>query len=282
MYQKGFFVKKSDGSFEPFKPEKLILSLIRSGANKEEAQSITDKIVEIAKDGIETKKIYSLAHAFLRKYNKKSYFKYSLKKSMLRLGPTGYTFEKYFADVLKEYGYRTQTNVIEKGKCIKHEIDVLAIKDNKAVTVECKYHSTAGRASDAKVALYIHSRFRDLEDEIKKNYGVDNYEGWLVTNTRFTIDAINYARCMNFKIIGWRYPQDGGLEKMIEEKRLYPVTIISGIKANLAQKLIANGFVLVQDVARADEKKLKDMFSLTNSQAHKLKNYALDLCNGNL
>ncbi len=282
MSQINFQVRKSDGSLEPFKIEKLIMSLARSGADPKEAEKIANEVVSVVENGVATKRIYSIAHGILKRYNQGSYMRYSLKKAILRLGPSGYTFEKYFADILREYGYETQNNVVMKGRCIKHEIDVLAHKDDTAVTVECKYHSTAGRASDAKVALYIHSRFKDLEDEAKKYFNVSKYEGWLVTNTRFTIDAVNYARCMGFKILGWRYPLDGGLEYMIEKKRLYPVTMISGIKANLANKLISKGFILVRDIISIDKKKLKDMFGLSNIQAGKLRRYAVELCDGKI
>jgi hypothetical protein len=280
MSKTNFNVRKANGSIEIFKPEKLIVSLIRAGATQEEAQKITGEIIPKIQDTIETRKIYSIAHSLLRKYNRKSSMKYSLKKAMLKLGPAGYAFEKYFADIMEVYGYKTQTDIVVKGTCIKHEVDVLAFKGNQAITVECKYHSTAGRASDAKVAMYIHSRFRDLEEAVKKTYNVDNYEGWLVTNTRFTIDAINYAKCNNMKTIGWRYPENAGLESMVEQKRLYPVTIISGIKANLSNKLISKGYLLVKDVAYSDEDVLKNVLRLTSSQAKKLKQQALDLCNG--
>ncbi len=274
-----FYVKKSNGLTEPFKPEKLMASLIRAGATEKDAQDITQEIISFSYNGISTLKIYSLAHKLLRQHNHNSHIKYSLKKAMLKLGPAGYTFEQFFSDVLKEYGYETKTNVIIKGQCIKHEVDVLAIKNNTAITIECKYHTTAGRASDAKVALYIHSRFKDLEEPVKKLYRVSNYEGWLVTNTRFTIDAISYARCMNFKILGWRYPAENGLEKMIEDKRLYPVTIISGIKANLSDKLISNGIMLVKDIVDMDEKKLETLLGLSRRKVQKLKQYAINLCN---
>lgn len=274
-----FNIVKASGKIETFEPEKLKLSLIRSGATQEEADEISSKITSKIKELMTTKQIYSLAHKLLRKYSIKSYMRYSLKKAMLKLGPAGYTFERYFADLLNEYGYRTKVDIVLKGRCIKHEVDVLAIKDNKVITVECKYHSTQERTSDAKVALYINSRFKDLESRVKNMYRAKNYEGWLVTNTRFSIDAINYAKCENFTAISWRYPEDGGLEKMIEEKRLYPVTILSGIKANLSKKLISKGIILVRDITLKKEDELQSMLKLSSSQAKKLKKHAIELCN---
>lgn len=274
-----FNIVKANGKIEEFKPEKLTLSLIRSGAAKDEAVEITSEVAYQIKEMMSTKQIYSLAHKLLRKYSRKLYMRYSLKKAMLKLGPAGYAFERYFADLLGEYGYKTRVDIVLKGRCIRHEVDVLAIKDNKVITVECKYHSTQERTSDAKVALYINSRFKDLKSRVKNMYKAKNYEGWLVTNTRFSVDAVNYARCEQFTAISWRYPEDRGLEKMIEEKRLYPVTILSGIKANLAEKLISKGIILVKDIISKKEDELQSTFKLSYNQAKKLRKHAIELCN---
>ena len=45
---------------------------------------------------------------------------------------------------------------------------------------------------------------------------------WLVTNTKFSSDVIRYGNCVGMHLIGWKYPEDGGLEKLIDEANIYP------------------------------------------------------------
>ncbi len=269
-------VIKSNGEVEEFKPEKLINSLIRVGASTDEALEIANIIENNIKDLTPTRKIYRLAKELLKRMEHTYAMRYSLKKAMMRLGPSGYPFEKFFAKVMQAYNYKTKTNMIEKGFCINHEIDVLAFKKDTVVSVECKYHSTSTRSSDAKVAMYVLSRFRDLEDALKSKYKKKRFEGWLVTNTRLTVDAKRFAHCYNFKVISWRYPEDNGLEKMIETKKLYPITVLIGIRISLLKKLLDNGIVLVQDFLLTDDEFLLRMgFSTKKIKELKRQAYAL-------
>jgi hypothetical protein len=50
--------------------------------------------------------------------------------------------------------------------------------------------------------------------------------------------------------MSWRYPETGSLEKMIEEKRLYPATILPSARRQTLEALFRNHFVLAQDIAR--------------------------------
>ena len=47
------------------------------------------------------------------------------------LGPTGYPFEDYVAEILKTEGYQTQVRQVLEGNCVSHEIDVIAQKKTK-------------------------------------------------------------------------------------------------------------------------------------------------------
>ncbi|WP_025270485.1 ATP cone domain-containing protein [Hippea sp. KM1] len=240
-------VIKSNGEIEEFKADKLINSLIRSGASLEEAQEIANIIQLKITQPTPTRAIYRFAKELLKKTNPPSAMKYSLKKAMMRLGPSGYPFERFFAKLMQAYGFETEVDVVEEGRCISHEIDVLAFNLNTVISVECKYHSSAFRASDAKVAMYVYSRFKDLEDRLKRKYNKERYEGWLITNTRLTIDAIKFSRCYNFKAVAWRYPEDGGLERLIEAKKLYPITVLS-IKQDKLQNLLKHDIVMASDI----------------------------------
>ena len=273
-------VVKAGGEVEEFQVDKLIESLTRSGTNRKEAEEIGNIIKERVPDYVTTNLIYKYAKELLKKLNHSYAARYSLKKAMLRLGPSGYPFERFFANLLNFYDFETHVDVVEEGKCISHEIDVLAFKKDLVVAVECKYHSSPSRASDSKVAMYVNSRFKDLEEPLKKKYRKGNFEGWLVTNTRLTNEAKRFARCYNFKSIAWRYPEDSGLEKMIEEKHLFPVTTLIGIKQNLLKTLLEHNIVLVRHLLATDEDTLLS-FGFEQRKIKQLKKQAENLIKSN-
>ena len=123
--------------------------------------------------------------------------KYRLKNAIMELGPTGYPFEHFVGAILRTQGYKVKVGVLIDGKCVQHEVDVVAEKDNKIIVVECKFHRSAGKKSDVKIPLYIRSRFNDIYDKWSADgtLGDKEYEGWLVTNTHFTTDAEKYGKC---------------------------------------------------------------------------------------
>ncbi|NOY65586.1 MAG: ATPase [Nitrospirae bacterium] len=269
---------KASGEVEPFDPEKLLSSLKRSGASEELAQKVLENILPEITSNTKTKTIYRLAYRELKRLNHTSSLRYSLKKAIFRLGPTGYPFEKYFAELLKSYGYKTDVGLIIDGRCIKHEVDVLAVNESEVMVIECKYHNSPGRTTNSRDALYVHSRFEDLRPMIEQQYKGKKFTGYLVTNTRFSTDAIKYAECSGYKLIGWKYPHGGGLERMVEDQRLYPVTIISGIQKRLSEVLIKKGFILLKDILSMDIERLQTILGIPYHNVKKLREKAELLC----
>ncbi len=271
-------ITKASGITEDLNPDKLRESLIRSGADPEQAGLIIESILKEIPPFTNTKKIYRLAKKYLRKINHASGLRYSLKRAIFRLGPSGYPFEKYVGEVLRHYGYRVRTGIFMEGKCVRHEIDVFAEKDNEVSLIECKYHNKAGTASDVKTAMYIHSRFQDLKPVIKSRYPGKKFKGWLMTNTRCTSDAVQYAECTGLHVRSWRYPEDSSLQKIIEDKKLYPVTIISGVKSSLIKTLFEHNIILLKDLAGMEAEEIGNILSLPANKAKTLKKQADELC----
>ena len=272
-------VIKASGREEDFDLQKLINSLVRSGAPQDVAQDIAEKVGIQISPSSHTRHIYRLARRMLKKYNHVSGLKYSIKKAISLLGPSGYPFEKYFGKILTAYGYTVELNRIIDGYCVQHEVDIVASNDKEQCFIECKYHTEGGKATDVKVALYVHSRFRDIKKavEMKKDKTIAK-QGWLVTNTRCTSDAIKYAECAGLRIVSWRYPGEASLEKMIEDKRLYPVTILSSVKRQSLDMLFSNNIVLAQEIADMDEETFIKKSGLDAKTARTLKAEADKLC----
>ena len=271
-------IKKATGKIEDFDERKLLNSLIRSGAEKEHAREVVKEILSQIKPHMSTRKIYRLAHRYLKQYNRASVLRYSLKEALLKIGPSGYPFEKFIGELLRSRGYNVNVGVILEGKCVSHEVDVLAENKEEILLVECKYRNSSEGAHDVKTALYVHARHQDLRTAMQKQYPDKQINGWLVTNTRFTDDAIQYAECSGMKIVSWGYPVKMSLEKMIEESRLYPVTVLSGLSKQQVRKLIEQNMVLMKDLAKKDTASIRKLLSVTDRKASQLKQQAEELC----
>ena len=254
---KKIFVTKADGEKEIFSINKLKKSMWSSGVTPPVIEKVVSKIKANATPGISTSQIHRLTFEILKTEDKSFAARYSLKKAIMRLGPDGFPFEKYFAALLNEHGYKTSTNVIVRGKCITHEIDVIAEKyrENIHAIIEAKFHSRAGGKTGSKDALYTYARFLDVSAGwgMKKKHGAKpataTLQSWLVTNTKVTTEAQIYARCVGIKIIGWDYASDGeNLQHLIEHKGLYPITVLVGMSNNQRRRLLQRHVVLCKQL----------------------------------
>ena len=162
-------VKKASGDIVDFNEEKLRRSMRNAGASDEAIDEVIRAVNEILEDGISTKVIYQKAFALLKKKSSATAGRYKLKKAILELGPSGYPFENFVAEILKYQGFRTEVGVYVAGHCVEHEVDVVATKDHHHYMVECKFHNTFNRHCDVKVPLYINSRFDDIEKSLEQH-----------------------------------------------------------------------------------------------------------------
>lgn len=239
-------VKKSTGDKAPFSIEKLRTSLYRSGARKEDVQHILDVVQDELYQGISTKEIYHRALGLLKR--KKSVFasKYKLKKAIYELGPSGFPFERFIGQVLYYSGYEIQIGAHVQGHCVSHEIDVVATRNKETLYVECKFHGEEGRNCDVKVPLYIHSRYRDILANLKGD--ISNMLGWVVTNTRFSADAVTYGNCAGLQLLSWDYPKGNGLKDRIDKLGLYPITVSTLLTEQEKSFLLGRDVVLCKQL----------------------------------
>ena len=242
-------VIKHSGERAIFSIEKLKNSLRKSGAEEALVNEIANNVRNELYQGISTKEIYNRAFALLKKKKKGYASKYKLKKAIYELGPTGFPFEKFVGAILYYSGYDVKTGQFLNGKCVTHEVDVVAHKNGQYIVAECKFHSDEGRNCNVKVPLYIHSRYRD----ILNNYGDGNKgekpnEGWVVTNTRFTEDALTYGKCVGLYLLSWDFPKDNGIKDRIDRLGLYPVTVSTLLSQREKQFLLSRDVVLCKQL----------------------------------
>jgi Holliday junction resolvase-like predicted endonuclease len=243
-------IKKASGEIAEFSEAKLMNSLERAGADKQEAARVTQEVVSRLYEGIPTKKIYKLAFNILKGSSRPLAARYHLKRGIMELGPSGYPFEKFVAEVLRHQGYQVVVGTIVQGRCVSHEIDVIAQKNNHHFLIECKYHNQPGHFSDVKVPLYIQSRFKDVESEWLQLPGHSSkvHQGWVVTNTRFSTDAIQYGNCAGLKLLGWDYPFKDSLKELIDRLQLYPITCLTTLTRTEKQILLDRKIVLIKEI----------------------------------
>ncbi|GER60053.1 ATP cone domain-containing protein [Patiriisocius marinus] len=248
MKTENFQVIKSSGEKVDFSLTKLRSSLYRSGADELTVDNIINVVRDELYQGISTKEIYNRAFALLK--NSKPIFasKYKLKKAIYELGPTGFPFENFIGALMEYSGYKVEVGKILQGKCVNHEVDVIAIKLKQHIVAECKFHSEKTTTCNVKVPLYINSRYQDIIAQYKDTPLCPN-EGWVVTNTRFTADAIAYGKCSGLYLLSWDFPKDNGLKDRIDRLGLYPITVSTLLTNREKQFLLSREIVLCRQLA---------------------------------
>lgn len=247
---KNIVVEKHSGEKESFDPQKLQGSLKRAGASPKLISKVEESILPYLTDGITTKEIYKRAFQFLRKFQRSTAARYSLKKAIMELGPSGYPFEHFVGELLRHLGYEIEVGQMVQGQCIKHEVDVVAHNDHQQFMVECKYYNSQGKYCNVRVPLYIHSRFNDIEKRWRSTPGLEkrSFHGWIFTNTRFTGDAMDYGRCVGLRMVSWDYPKKEGLKDLIEKTGLFPITVLTHLNKKQKQTILEKDIVLCRQL----------------------------------
>jgi hypothetical protein len=244
--QQGIYIIKADGNRELFNRDKLMHSLRKIGTDHATAELIVSKIEAGLSEGNTTKEIYRQAFNLLKKHQRPVALRYSLKRAIADLGPSGFPFEKFIAEIFKAQGYQTVTDQIVLGSCVPHEMDVVAFNDKELIMAEAKFHTDYGVNSDLKVALYIKARFDDLQNAVYKYGGKERKltKGLLITNTNFSTTAIQYGECVHLNMIGWNYPKNNNLHNILEKLQLVPVTVLTTLNQAEKKMFLANDIVL--------------------------------------
>ncbi|MFY0601315.1 MAG: restriction endonuclease [Cyclobacteriaceae bacterium] len=243
-------IKKHSGELDPFSEDKLRNSLSNAGAKQNVVDEVLAEIKPDLYDGIKSSEVYRSAHRSLKKKEHINSSRYGLKKSILQLGPTGYPFEVLVSEIMASEGYAVQTGITLPGKHVTHEIDVLAESNAELLMMECKFHNKPGYKSDVKVPLYINSRYRDVDDIWKRQgkYSEKNTQGCVITNSRFTQDALDYGLGEGMQMISWDYPAENSLKKRINDYHLYPITSLQSITQKDKKLLIEEGIVAIKSL----------------------------------
>ncbi len=249
-----YTVLKADGTVEYFKVEKLRRSLRRAGAKPQEIVDVIRHIETRLYDGMRTQEIYRLAFDRLRDEGMPAATRYSLRRALLGLGPTGFPFEQFLGRLFTHEGYTTTTGVTLQGHCAQHEIDVTAYNDTHSFVAEAKYHARPGIKTDLQVAMYSYARLLDLRDQkICQEDICGVKEFWLITNTKFTTAAEQYSACVGIKLMSWDYPRRNNLHDRIQKASIYPITVLQSLSHREIALLIERNIIVCNDIVAKPE-----------------------------
>ncbi|PWD98059.1 restriction endonuclease [Marinilabilia rubra] len=271
-------IQKASGEEQPFDPGKLKYSLQRSGADSHIIEEVANDIIHWIQPGTSTRQIYTRAFRLLRKKRRSMAARYSLKKAIMELGPSGYPFEQFVGHLFKCKGFDVQVGQVVNGKCVTHEVDVIASNHKNQHLVECKYHNSQGKFSSVQVPLYIRSRVNDIIETRKAlpEYKDFTFHGWVVTNTRFTTDAMAFGKCSGLNLMSWDFPDNDSLKVLTEKHRAFPVTALTQLTKAQKQFLLKKGVVLCEELK--ENKELLHTLQISERKITGIIDEAKDLC----
>lgn len=252
-------VYKKTNELENFSKEKIITSLCRLGFNYNQANEIFEKLKVKFEKARTTQQIFNIILDYLKKHHPALATKYNLKKGLERFGPTGFPFEKYFARVLNSYGFKTQNNLFLQGKCVSHEIDILAEREEIFI-IECKFHHLYFIKTGIKDILTLWARYLDIKEGNKENFLKEKiFRPWIVTNTKISLDALDFCYCKNIKITSWNWPPEENLSRLIEHYGLWPIGILLSLSNEKLKLLLNKNIILVADLFDVESEELKNL-----------------------
>ena len=259
-------VTKADGTRQPFHREKVVNTCLRMHASREVAESIADKIESKAYDGIPTKKILQMIFRHMKRYQPAVGHQIDLRRAISLLRPKP-DFERFVQMLLEEHGYVVTCNQIIRGKCVEHEIDAIARKGDETYLVEIKHHFNHHTYTGLDVPRIARATLEDLTEGFSLGLNSTNFtKALIVCNTKFSWHAVQYAKCRGIDHIGWKAPPEHGLERMIEERKLHPVTFLKGLDKESRERLLDNDVILLKQLMTHDASELSEKTTVRRSK----------------
>jgi hypothetical protein len=245
-------IRKWDGTLEPFDRGKVIRTCHHLKLSQREAEDVADEIEKKLYEGIPSKSLMDMILEFGKIHRSQLGHIIDLREALaaMRSKPD---FEQFVALLLQDAGYKTVTNQVLYGKCVDHEVDVIAIKGSEILYVEVKHHAQFHTFTGLDTFLEVRSAFEDLkEGYLAGNHGYNFTRPMLVLNTKISDHARRYASCKGIAAIGWAMPQHAGIESMVHDRGMYPVTIFKGVEPSIFTKLGDMGIFTVKQLAQSD------------------------------
>ncbi len=242
------YVIKANGQKQLFDKEKVVRSSMRMGVSRKNAEMIAQNIEKKIYNGIDTKKIFQMVLKQIHKCKPKTKHQICLRRALALIKPMP-DFEHFIQIILSENGYDVTPNRIIKGKCSEHEVDAIVVKNGVRYIVEVKHHFNYHTPTGLDVGRIAFAVLEDISEG--HSLGLNDLKidkAMIVCNTKLSSHAKNYTRCKGIDHIGWNSPRERDLQMMIEEKKLYPLTYLNGLKTSDIEKFSSVGIILLKEI----------------------------------
>jgi hypothetical protein len=223
------------------------------GASRQLAFEVAQKVECRVYDGMPTAKVLQLIFRFMHKDKPGVSLLFDLRKG-LSLMVSKPEFEVFVRALLMHYGFEVSPNQILKGRCVEHEVDAIARKDGVTYFVEAKHHLSYHALTGLDESRIARAVLEDVSEGFQMgiaDFGVD--KAMIVTNARYSDHAIRYGACRGLLQIGWNFPPNGGIENMVGEKKLHPLSCLKGLRVEDRLRLADFGFVFIRQLLAEDE-----------------------------
>ncbi len=257
-----FLIRKENKDFERFNKDKLKRSLLHAGMSEEKSNEIIQELSPKLKDYFSTAQLHKATYKAILKRSSVFAANYDIKRAIYNLGPTGYPFEILCAEMLKAKGYKAKVSVMVKGEFVKHEVDVIARRDDKSVFCECKFHNRKFYKNDIKIPLYVYARFLDIQ---KANPN-EKFDYALISNTQFSEDAIKYSKGVGLVLYSLNYPKKNTFCDIIRKYKVYPITVLKSLRVKDRRRLLDEGIVVIKQL----KSKHLDLLEIEENQKIKI------------
>jgi hypothetical protein len=140
---------------------------------------------------------------------------------------------------------------------------------------EVKFHNRAGTKTDTKVALYVQARFDDLR-AVPRASTEKKERFMLITNTKCTTQAHEYAGCVGLELLTWEYPEHANLRILIEKAGVHPISCLTTLTRAQKLLLMQQGIVLCKQLH--DDPARMQALSLPKHAMRAIENEMQELC----
>ena len=99
----------------------------------------------------------------------------------------------------------------------------------------------------------------------------------MVTNTRFTENALQYGECAGLYLLSWDYPENDGLKDRIDRLGLYPITVSNLLTKREKEFLLGRKIVLYRELIK--DAFFLDYLGISEARKNRILNEIKEVCN---
>jgi hypothetical protein len=141
---------------------------------------------------------------------------------------------------------------------------------NQLEIFDKKYRNDFKSKTHINQVMYADAKVQDIKRRAIIDGDTREFYEWVVTNTQFTNNAINYVQHREMQLMGWDFPKYINLKKIVFERDLYPVTTIPSITKKALKKFSLDGIILVKQLIGLDIDQFMQRYDLSHTLAKKL------------